>query len=287
MHIDIRIPIKRGALTVFLLGIGMGLIISNWEHLSADATGTGGQTKAEVRIESEQSINRERLRQEVLKRRVEILTYQIQKLEEETKSDNGASTAALSESRKILLAIIKEQRASEELLKNSLAQLWESQGVAFGKASRNVSYELVWPVEPLLGISAHFADDAYQRRFGIPHHAIDIPTNQGTIIRAPADGVVTVAADNGLGYSYLTIKHDGNIETVYGHVSGFIVDVGDDVQTGDPIAYSGGRPGSPGAGLLTTGPHLHFAVRDNSKLVDPLDYLEKWNGLQEFEDAHE
>jgi murein DD-endopeptidase MepM/ murein hydrolase activator NlpD len=78
---------------------------------------------------------------------------------------------------------------------------------------------------------------------------------------------------NGLGYSYIAIDHADGVQTIYGHVSGSLVQEGDKVRMGSPIGLSGGRPGSEGAGLLTTGPHLHFAVRQDGVLVDPLQYL--------------
>ncbi|HRH93900.1 MAG TPA: M23 family metallopeptidase, partial [Candidatus Peribacteria bacterium] len=132
---------------------------------------------------------------------------------------------------------------------------------------------LQWPVEPKYGISAHFEDDAYEAKFGMPHHAVDIPTEQGTVIRAPADGVVAKVSLNGLGYSYIAVDHAGGVQTIYGHVTASLVQEGDKVRTGSPIGLTGGRPGSEGAGLLTTGPHLHFAVRQDGALVDPEQYL--------------
>ena len=84
--------------------------------------------------------------------------------------------------------------------------------------------------------------------------------------------------DHGLGFNSIVLKHDGGFATLYGHVSKFLVKEGDVIRSGDPIALSGGEPGTPGAGHLTTGPHLHFQLLKNGQPVDPLDYLPTYHG---------
>ena len=138
---------------------------------------------------------------------------------------------------------------------------------------------LMWPILPEKGISAYFLDKTYHRRFGINHLAIDIPTPQWTVIRAPADGVVADVSNAGFGYSTLILDHE-DMQTAYGHVAQFLVARGEFVKQGDPIALSGGRPGTQGAGHVTTGPHLHFEVLVNGYRKNPLYYLPpfKWVG---------
>lgn len=133
--------------------------------------------------------------------------------------------------------------------------------------------KFIWPVEANDGLSAVFLDSSYEATFGLPHYAIDIPTPQGTPILAPETGYVARTHDAGKGYSYLVLIHGGTVSTVYGHVSGFAVKEGDYVAQGQVIAYSGGTPGTRGAGWLTTGPHLHFEVRIDGKPIDPLTFL--------------
>lgn len=89
--------------------------------------------------------------------------------------------------------------------------------------------------------------------------AVDMATPIGTKILAAASGVVTLVRDTnkwngGYGY-YLKIKHDNGTETLYAHLSRIDVEVGDEVEQGQVIALSGNTGRS-------TGPHLHFEVRD-------------------------
>lgn len=137
---------------------------------------------------------------------------------------------------------------------------------------------LRWPVIPKRGISAYFRDPTYPYISQIGHHhAIDIPTLQGTPVHAPRAAVVgkikTSEDISDTSYHYLILIHGNNIMTVYGHVTEVLVEEGDLVQEGDIIALTGGQIGTKGAGWATTGPHLHFEVYKNGKHVDPLDYL--------------
>lgn len=137
---------------------------------------------------------------------------------------------------------------------------------------------IIWPVRPNRGISAYFQDSEYEKIFQIPHNAIDIRAKQGTAVTAAAPGIVFRVQDNPESYSYVTLRHLNKVAgkelmTVYGHLSEIIVTEGELVQAGQKLGLSGGTPGTPGAGFLTTGPHLHFEVILDYRYKDPLDFL--------------
>src|SRR3990167_8421061 len=89
----------------------------------------------------------------------------------------------------------------------------------------------------------------------------------------PGDGIVAKVKNMGYGYSTLKNEHDDDLETVYGHVSAFLVREGEAVKKGQIIAQVGGLPGTKGAGFYTTGSHLHFETRVKGEAVDPTYFL--------------
>lgn len=125
-----------------------------------------------------------------------------------------------------------------------------------------------WPVYGRR--SAGFLNPDYERHFGVPHHGLDIAVGQGTPVASAADGVVFLVRDGGAtGYTYVLIGHRGGYATLYGHLRTTSVVAGQEVSVGEYIGTSGGQPGTPGAGPMTTGAHLHFEVIQAGVNVDP------------------
>ena len=246
-----------------------------------DAAGGEIREPAEEIFEAEEDVRRARIEQALLRRKEEILRYELTQLEEERQSMGRTIDEDLEEdfreATRTLSGLIRDERTAEQFLLASLNQIWEAQGRAqtLGRNlnGREDTIRLVWPVDPSLGISAGFRDPAYEKRFGFAHNGTDIRARQGSEVFAAAPGVVKSVIDNGLGFNSVTIEHDDGFVTLYGHVTKFLVAEGDLVQAGDVIALSGGRPGSPGAGF-STGPHLHFELYVNGVAVNAGDYLE-------------
>lgn len=165
----------------------------------------------------------------------------------------------------------KQAEAEISQLDRLIREELEKQG--FGRLPSVGTFN--WPIEPAFGVSCEFHCGGYPYEYLIgPHSGIDIPTYVGTPIKAPADGYVgRLHEAAGAGYSYILLLHGENISTVYGHVSGFgNIREGQLITRGTVIGYTGGAPGSRGAGL-SSGPHLHFEVRKNNVPVNPRSYL--------------
>lgn len=133
---------------------------------------------------------------------------------------------------------------------------------------------LVWPVDATR-ISTYFHDEGYYKELGSEHEAIDVPTPQGTDIVAPIAGYVYfIQEPTPGGYGYIALKHANGFVSVYGHISEVLVKKFDFVDAGKFFARSGGAPGTPGAGPMTSGAHLHFELYKNRESIDPLRFLD-------------
>ena len=97
------------------------------------------------------------------------------------------------------------------------------------------------------------------------HAGLDIAANTGTNICSAHDGIVIQAGDNGT-YGKSVIIESGDLKTIYAHCSSVSVKKGDNIKMGDVIAKVGMTGNA-------TGPHLHFEVRYQGRLVNPEDII--------------
>mgnify|MGYP006280969843 FL=1 len=172
---------------------------------------------------------------------------------------------------KQLISRLKERRSALEAAEDQLVRESEqlgtlirqkiaaSTGIVRGTgrfvfpANANISSGFGNRIHPILGYS----------RF---HAGIDFAASHGSTIRAADSGRVIFSGWYG-GYGQAVIVDHGNgISTLYAHASRLFVKEGQNVQQGQPIA----AVGSTG---LSTGPHLHFEVRQNGNPVNPMAYL--------------
>ena len=98
------------------------------------------------------------------------------------------------------------------------------------------------------------------------HEGMDFAAKIGTPIFATGDGVVARADNTVSGYgNHILIRHGFGYETLYGHLSKYKSRAGQRVKRGDIIGYVGSTGRSEG-------PHLHYEVHKNGKVVNPLNF---------------
>lgn len=99
------------------------------------------------------------------------------------------------------------------------------------------------------------------------HHGLDLAAAEGTPVLAAADGVVRFSGKRGSYGNVVILTHADGTESRYAHCRDLGVKEGDVVQAGQPIA-------SVGSTGRSTGPHLHFEVRQEGTAIDP----STWSG---------
>jgi len=165
------------------------------------------------------------------------------------------------------VAALQKQQEEEERLRKEAQQnsSGSSSSSGSGSSGSNTSSsggtgKLGWPINGQIV-------SRYGPRNGRFHLGLDIGAAHGVDIFAADSGTVITAKYNegGLGY-YVVISHGNGITTLYGHLSSYIVSVGDNVAKGQVIGYNGST------GNATT-PHIHFEVQVNGTHVDPLTLL--------------
>ena len=121
----------------------------------------------------------------------------------------------------------------------------------------------VLPIDTMIRVTSKYGPR--RRRM---HKGVDLKVQIGDTIRAAFDGKVRIKNFERRGYGYyLVVRHPNGLETVYGHLSKFLVGVNDIVHAGDPIAL-GGNTGR------STGSHLHFETRFLGQALNPADIID-------------
>jgi murein DD-endopeptidase MepM/ murein hydrolase activator NlpD len=122
---------------------------------------------------------------------------------------------------------------------------------------------LRWPLD------AYIVSSEYGERWGKIHKGLDMAAHVGEPVYAIADGEVIYAGDGLRGYGNVVIlRHDRKMSSLYAHNSELKVKQGDQVTKGTLVALLGNTGHS-------TGPHVHFEIRDGDAAVNPRDVLPK------------
>lgn len=176
---------------------------------------------------------------------------------------------SLSESEKQLNAQIETYKKQQEELEN-LIQYTINGSTYELKYSGGV---MIWPTLESSYITSPYGSRLHPIQGVIKNHdGIDIGGSTGDPVYAAADGIIIYSAFNTGGYGNMVmIDHGLNSEgvkivTLYAHGDKLLKSVGETVKQGDVIMEMGSTGNS-------TGPHVHFEVRENGSHVDPKNYL--------------
>lgn len=175
------------------------------------------------------------------------------------KTDRAAKVFALSD----LAALVDQlserlegrQHQMEYLDEWVAQQKFDSEALVAGAPLKDGfrSSEFGWRTDPFTGQSEM-------------HEGVDFSAPEGSEIAAVASGLVTWSAEK-TGYGNLVeINHGNGFKTRYGHCKKNLVQIGDMVQKGQIIALLGNTGRS-------SGPHVHFEVYKNNRVIDPASYI--------------
>jgi murein DD-endopeptidase MepM/ murein hydrolase activator NlpD len=179
-----------------------------------------------------------------------------------TRADKARALGTVRTSRHALEGKLDDLKAEQAKIEAALRG--PSVGSLPAGPIRAGSGQLIWPVNG--PITSPFCET---RAWEACHPGIDIGVPSGTPIRAAAAGTVALtqseAASGGYG-NFTCIAHNATMSTCYAHQSSIGVSVGQHVTQGQVIGISGCTGRCYGA-------HLHFEVRINGAVTNPLNYL--------------
>jgi murein DD-endopeptidase MepM/ murein hydrolase activator NlpD len=145
--------------------------------------------------------------------------------------------------------------------KKSISSAGKNSKGSIQKTSRSFRWPVMGKINSPFGWRRH--PITRRRDF---HTGLDIKASRGTVIRSSREGQVVYSGWMGGYGKVVVVEHSGGQSTLYAHCSSLLVKQGTKISVGQNIA----RVGSSGR---TTGPHLHFEVRNGNSPVNPLQYL--------------
>jgi len=198
-----------------------------------------------------------------LEQRQQRITSQVQTARNQVASVNFRLKDARAAKASVLSNVRDKRQDAQEDLKALQKEQAKIEGTLNGGNGGPVqgNGRFIWPVNG--PITSPFCE---RRSWEACHPGIDIGVGTGTPIHAAGSGTVALAGPTGGYGNYTCINHGGGISTCYGHQSQINVSVGQHVSQGEVI-------GLVGCTGLCFGAHLHFEVRINGSVTNPLNYL--------------
>lgn len=197
----------------------------------------------------------------------------LENYKQDIKEARDAQVVVRADKEKLMQQMFNDKGALEKILAQEQAdaaavqRLIIAESVGKDKDYQNVKGKYMWPVPSCFAISSGYGYRIHPvYGYRLFHAGIDIPANMGAKIVAPGNGVVILARSFGGYGNCIIIDMGGGVAMVFGHLSGYAVSKGDIVTMGQVIGYNG----STG---VSTGPHLHFEVRDNGVTSNPLEWV--------------
>lgn len=173
---------------------------------------------------------------------------------EETEAGHQAMLDEAAEDEARIQALIRQQQSSG------------SSGGGGSSGSNSGVDGYIWPTNSTRVVTSPYGERWCPFHGYESHNGADIDAARGSAVLAAKSGRVIQAGWNG-GYGIsVMIAHDDGITTLYGHMDGCSVSVGQTVSQGETIGICGNTGNSSGA-------HIHYTMYKNGGTIDPLPYL--------------
>jgi murein DD-endopeptidase MepM/ murein hydrolase activator NlpD len=212
-------------------------------------------------------------KKEIEKQKTELEDAKL--LSQNLKTESEGKKLSLNETKEKRTVYLSQLKESEEELNKSLDSLVseankleeEIRKAQKGTSSTKYDGKMTWPLPGYYIITSPFGNRFHPvLKVYKLHTGVDLAgsgCNGANVVAADAGTVLKAEYNVGYG-NFIIIDHGGGISTLYGHSSKLLVKKGDKVTKGQVIM----KVGTTG---YSTGPHLHFEVRENGKYVNPLD----------------
>lgn len=264
----LKIPVPMHYLYVFVAGALIGMLVITGMLGSYTRMVVKARQVNQLR-QDQTALQKQYSQLEQIAQENELQTQSLSSLAGEVSSLYGLKPDPAFQDDDPVSASVQQFYALRMTAMNGAASVGISMGEVGDTSTRDwmrlAAAPTLWPV--MGRISGSFGEriDPFSGE-GAFHRGVDISSEIGTRVIAPADGIVRFADFmNGYGRAVM-IDHGNGISTLYGHLSGFAVTPGQMIRRGDTLGYVGqsGR---------STGPHLHYEVRIFNTPVNPYKYL--------------